>query len=360
MLCAGFSDVILASFLSVNLILMTNSFFSFLPFLLLYVLTFFLVTLTGQTPSPYSSLSKEETFAWRPRTSTKKTYLQPVPIMDCLFINTPKPSAQHLPPSIGDSQHTSVSPVPFRAAPHKSASLIPEDRAHVGQSLGGSSSLLSDTSSEHQNTLERAEAEPSSLVGLKPNHKTRTEKKVSSLYVACLSNSTCSAASENSTACAHVQTEGTRFGAEVTVAPAINSVSSVMDTGKSLPPPSSPPPPPAPPRPFFNIVLGRDAVSYGEKHPSRTPQLVDNTKLESPRTTGFEDRMRHELYVTRQQPTQQRQQHPCKAKEGGRVHGSSHNLFFFSFHWAEDSITCSTNMLTLQFPLLNTTDLGVL
>ncbi|XP_066478740.1 sorbin and SH3 domain-containing protein 1-like isoform X3 [Tiliqua scincoides] len=271
-----------------------------------------------QAPSPpYSTLSKEETFAWRPRTSAKKSYLQPVPIMDCLYLNIPKPSAQHLPLSTDVSHHTSFSPVPFSTTPHKSASLIPADRAHVGQSLGGSSSLLSDTSSEHQNTLERAKAEPSSRAGVKPNHKTRTEKKVSSLYVACLSNSTCSAASENSTACAHVQTEGTRFGAEVTVAPAINCVSSVMDTGKSLPP-ASPPPPPAPPRPFFNIVLSGDAVSYGESHPSRTPQAADNTRLESPHTTGSGDRMRHELYVTQQQPSQQRQQQPCKAKEGSR------------------------------------------
>ncbi|KAJ6661747.1 hypothetical protein lerEdw1_013269 [Lerista edwardsae] len=225
------------------------------------------------TPSPpCSSLSKEETFAWRPRTSTKKTYLQPVPIMDCLYLNTPNPPAQHLPPSIDDSKHSSFSPLPLSATPHQSASLIPADRdAHVGQSLAGSSSLLS---SEHHNTPGRAEAKPSSRAGVKPNHKTRTEKKVSSLYVACLSNSTCSAASENSTACAHVQTEGTRFGAEVTVAPAINCISSVMDIGKSLPPPS-PPPPPAPPRPFFNIVLSGDAVSYAESHPSRT---VGNTK----------------------------------------------------------------------------------
>lgn len=277
--------------------------------------------------------------------------------MDCLYLNTPNRPAQHLPPSIDDWQHSSFSPGSLSATPHQSASLIPADRdAHVGQSLGGSSSLLSATSSEHQNTPGRAEAEPSSRVGVKPNYKTRTEKKVSSLYVACLSNSTCSAASENSTACAHVQTEGARFGAEVTVAPAINRVSSEMDTGKSLPPPS-PPPPPAPPRPFLNIVLSGDAVSYGESHPSRT---VGNTKLESPRTTGCEDRMRNELYVTQQPPPQQHQQHPCKAKEGSRVHGSFVIVCFsLSFHWAEDSMTCFINMLTLQFPLLNLSDLGV-
>ncbi|XP_053163091.1 sorbin and SH3 domain-containing protein 1 isoform X31 [Hemicordylus capensis] len=263
-------------------------------------------------PLLYSSLPKEESFAWRPHTKSKTTFLQPVPIMDCLYLNTPKPYAQYSPPNTSGSQYFSSSPTPFSAVPPKSGSLIHADRVHDGHSLWRSNSLLSDTSSEHKNIPEVAD--PSSRAGLKSNHETRTEKKVSSLYVACLSNSTCSAASENSIACAHVQTEGTRFGAEVTVAPAINCVSSVTDFGTSLSPPPSPP---APPRPFFNIVLSRDA-SYGEseREPSRTPLTVDNTKIESPHTTGSEDRMRKELYITQQHPSQH--QHPCKAKESGR------------------------------------------
>ncbi|XP_061490699.1 sorbin and SH3 domain-containing protein 1 isoform X17 [Rhineura floridana] len=267
------------------------------------------------TPSPHPSPSKEESFAWRPRTSTKITFLQPISIMDCVYLHAPNPPPQHLPISINGRHYFSSSPKPFSSAPYKSAGLIPEDRVHVGQSLLGSHSLLSDTSSEHQNTLVLAKEDPSSKAELKSNHETRTEKKVSSLYVACLSNSTCSAAYENSIGCADVQTQGTCFGTAVTVAPAISCVSSVTDTGKSLPPPP-PPPPPAPPRSFFNIVLSGDSVSYDESHPSKTPQTVDSTEKEFPHTTGSEDRMRKEPYVTQQQQPPPRP--PCKAKGHGR------------------------------------------
>ncbi|CAI5774114.1 and SH3 domain-containing 1 isoform X9 [Podarcis lilfordi] len=264
------------------------------------------------TPSPpHPSPPNEESFAWRPCTGTAITVLQPVPITDCVHPHAPKP---HLRPSLEGRPSFSSSPKPFVAAPYKSAGSIPADRGlHVGQSRSGSRSLLPDASSDHQNTLALAEEHPSGKAGLKPNHETRAQKKVSSLYVACLSNSTCSAPFGNSTARSDGQTQGTRFGAEVTVAPAFSPASSVTDTGKSLPPP-----PPAPPRPFFNIVLSGDSVSYGQSHPSRTPQAVGNTKADFPHTTCSEDRMRKEPCIAQPPPPPPPQQHPCKAKEHGR------------------------------------------
>ncbi|XP_042313273.1 sorbin and SH3 domain-containing protein 1 isoform X10 [Sceloporus undulatus] len=226
--------------------------------------------------------------------------------MDCLYLNVPKPYTHYSPPSKSSRQCFSSSPTAFSAAP---IGLIAASKVHVGQPLLGNSSLPN-TSSEHQNTLEGAGADHSSKIGLKSNHETRGEKKVSSLYVACLSNSTCSAAFENSIACADVQTEGTRFGAEVTVAPAIHCVSTVTDTGNSLPPLSPPPP-----RPFFNIVSSGNSVSYGENCGTRSPQAADITKTESPHTVGSENRMRKEPDVTQQQ---QPQQHPCNKKGYGR------------------------------------------
>ncbi|CAI5774142.1 and SH3 domain-containing 1 isoform X7 [Podarcis lilfordi] len=300
------------SFLPVNLSLMTNSFLS--SFSPLYGAAFLplLNPLTGQTPSPpHPSPPNEESFAWRPCTGTAITVLQPVPITDCVHPHAPKP---HLRPSLEGRPSFSSSPKPFVAAPYKSAGSIPADRGlHVGQSRSGSRSLLPDASSDHQNTLALAEEHPSGKAGLKPNHETRAQKKVSSLYVACLSNSTCSAPFGNSTARSDGQTQGTRFGAEVTVAPAFSPASSVTDTGKSLPPP-----PPAPPRPFFNIVLSGDSVSYGQSHPSRTPQAVGNTKADFPHTTCSEDRMRKEPCIAQPPPPPPPQQHPCKAKEHGR------------------------------------------
>ncbi|XP_060131084.1 sorbin and SH3 domain-containing protein 1 isoform X29 [Zootoca vivipara] len=266
------------------------------------------------TPSPpHPSPPNEGSFAWRPHTGTAITVLQPVPLTDRVHPHTPKP---HLRPSLEGRPSFSSSPKPFVAAPYKSASSIPADgELHVGRPRPGSHSLLlSDTSPEHQNTLALAKEHPSGKAGLKPNHETRAEKKVSSLYVACLSNSTCSAPFGNSTARSDVQTQGTRFGAEVTLAPAFSHASSVTDTGKSLPPP----PPPAPPRPFFNIVLSGDSVSYDQSHPSRTPQAAGNTKADSPHTTCSEDRMRKEPFIAQPPPPPPSQQHPCKAKEHGR------------------------------------------
>ncbi|TFK04018.1 roundabout-like protein 2-like [Platysternon megacephalum] len=279
---------------------------------------------------PRPPLPKEESFAWHPRTDMKVTNLLPVPIMDCVYLNAPKPYTQHVSLSCS-SQCYSSSPAPFATVPSgkpcfsaghpQSANLIPKDVVHAGQSLLGSSSLLSDTSSKHQNP---ARADPSSEARMNSTYGTKADKKVSSLYVACLSNSTCSAASENSTSIAHDQTESPRLGTEVTQAPATNIVSSVTDTGKSLPPP-----PPVPPRPYFNIVLSKDAVSYGTSHSSRTqsppPQAVRDKVLEPQSTTGSGDRMRKEPYLTQQQ-----QQHPYKVKGRSMVHVFFITLFSFS------------------------------
>nr|XP_032648095.1 sorbin and SH3 domain-containing protein 1 isoform X5 [Chelonoidis abingdonii] len=267
---------------------------------------------------PRPPLPKEESFAWHPRTDMKVTNLLPVPIMDCVYLNAPKPYTQRVSLSCSSQSYSSPSPlatVPsgkpcFSTGRLQSANLIPKDMVHAGQSLSGSSSLLSDTSSKHQNP---ARADPSSEAGMNSTYGTKANKKVSSLYVACLSNSTCSAASENSTSIAHDQTESPRLGTEVTQTPATNIVSSVTDTGKSLPPP-----PPVPPRPYFNIVLSKDAVSYDTSHSSRTqsppPQAVRDKVLKSQSTAGSGDRMRKEPYLTQQQQ-QQQQQHlykdPC-------------------------------------------------
>ncbi|XP_074928918.1 sorbin and SH3 domain-containing protein 1 isoform X13 [Chelonoidis abingdonii] len=264
---------------------------------------------------PRPPLPKEESFAWHPRTDMKVTNLLPVPIMDCVYLNAPKPYTQRVSLSCSSQSYSSPSPlatVPsgkpcFSTGRLQSANLIPKDMVHAGQSLSGSSSLLSDTSSKHQNP---ARADPSSEAGMNSTYGTKANKKVSSLYVACLSNSTCSAASENSTSIAHDQTESPRLGTEVTQTPATNIVSSVTDTGKSLPPP-----PPVPPRPYFNIVLSKDAVSYDTSHSSRTqsppPQAVRDKVLKSQSTAGSGDRMRKEPYLTQQQQ-QQQQQHLYK------------------------------------------------
>ncbi|XP_063019790.1 sorbin and SH3 domain-containing protein 1 isoform X25 [Melospiza melodia melodia] len=252
---------------------------------------------------PRPPLPKEESFAWRPRTDTKATNLLPVPIMDCVYLNAPKPYSQRASPNTSARCYLS-SPTPYGAVPIGkqglpagcSPSSGPKDEVHAGQPLLESHSSSGASSIQ----LNPVRADPSSKAGMNSSHETKADKKVSKLYVACLSNSTCSGASQNSTGTTH-DPASTSLGAELTEAPATNIVPSVTDTEKSLP---AAPPPPIPPRPYFYIVLSKDAVSYGAGQPSRTqpspPQAVRDRVLEPQSTAATEDRMRKEPYLTQQ------------------------------------------------------------
>ncbi|XP_063261889.1 sorbin and SH3 domain-containing protein 1 isoform X12 [Prinia subflava] len=253
---------------------------------------------------PRPPLPKEESFAWRPRTDTKVTNLLPVPIMDCVYLNAPKPYTQRASPSTSARCYLS-SPTPYGAVPTGKQGLPaghfpssgPKDEVHAGQPLWESHSSSGASSLQHNPDR----ADPSSKAGMNSSHETKADKKVSKLYVACLSNSTCSGASQNSTGTTHDPAASTSLGAELTQAPATNIVSSVTDTEKSLP---AAPPPPIPPRPYFYIVLSKDAVSYGAGQPSRTQpsplQAVRDRVLEPQSTAATEDRMRKEPYLTQQ------------------------------------------------------------
>ncbi|XP_037996849.1 sorbin and SH3 domain-containing protein 1 isoform X4 [Motacilla alba alba] len=253
---------------------------------------------------PRPPLPKEESFAWRPRTDTKVTNLLPVPIMDCVYLNAPKPYTQRASPNTSARCYLS-SPTPYGAVPSgkqglpagRSPSSGPKDEVHAGQALLESHSSSSASSIQ----LNPVRADPSSKAGMNSSHETKADKKVSKLYVACLSNSTCSGASQNSTGTTHDPAASTSLGAELTQAPATNIVPSVTDTEKSLP---AAPPPPIPPRPYFYIVLSKDAVSYGAGQPSWTqsspPQAVRDRVLEPQSTAATEDRMRKEPYLTQQ------------------------------------------------------------
>ncbi|XP_042719394.1 sorbin and SH3 domain-containing protein 1 isoform X31 [Lagopus leucura] len=253
-------------------------------------------------PPPRPPLPKEESFAWRPRTDTKATNLLPVPIMDCVYLNAPKPSAQRASLNASARSYFS-SPTPYGAVPSGKQGLPaghfpssgPRDMVHVGQPL------LESSSSSNASSLQRNpdRADPSSKAGMNSSHETKADKKVSKLYVACLSNNTCSATSENSTGTTHDPSASTSLGAEVTQAPATDIVFSA--TGKALP---APPPPPIPPRPYFYIVLNKDAVSSDAGQPSWTqsspPQALRDRVLEPQSTAATEDRMRKEPYLTQQ------------------------------------------------------------
>ncbi|XP_073541732.1 sorbin and SH3 domain-containing protein 1 isoform X3 [Phyllobates terribilis] len=192
---------------------------------------------------------KEESFAWRPHTNTKFSYLKPVPILDGLYLSAPKPYTPHV---TGAPHYSTTGVSAFNQDVSPDHPDIPA--SHSGVEHVDSTSLLPNTSPQHQPS--ESSGAVRSVAGMNLSHEPKADKKVSSLYVACLSNSTDPAASENPTSVAHDKTEGAELGADVTKSPATNIVSSIIDTGKS--------PPPVPPRPFFDPVPSKDSFSDGE------------------------------------------------------------------------------------------------
>ncbi|XP_071604164.1 sorbin and SH3 domain-containing protein 1 isoform X35 [Heliangelus exortis] len=249
---------------------------------------------------PRPPLPKEESFAWRPRADPRPTNLLPVPIMDCVYLSAPKPYSQRAAPSATAGCHF-TSPTPHGDIPsgQRGCSPSPADGAPAGQPLPDARSWSGAWSSSLQHNPGRAG--PGSQAGTDSSHEKKADKKVSKLYVACLSNSTCSAAAENSPGTAHDPAGSASLGAELTQAPATDIVSSVTDPGKSLP---APPPPPVPPRPYCYIVLSKDPVSHGAGRPDRTqpppPQAVRDRVVEPPSTAATGDRMRAEPCLPQQ------------------------------------------------------------
>lgn len=169
-----------------------------------------------------------------------------MPILDGLYLSAPKPYTSH----VASTPRYSSTVTQGTSGDHSSILVSP---IH-SESEHADSSLQSSTSPKHQPS-ESSSAERS-VAGMNLSHEPKADKKVSSLYVACLSNNTGSAASENPTGAAHDKTEGAELGADVTKSPATNIVPSIIDTGKS--------PPPIPPRPFFDPVPSKDSISCSE------------------------------------------------------------------------------------------------
>ncbi|KAM9325915.1 sorbin and SH3 domain-containing protein 1 [Gastrophryne carolinensis] len=207
-------------------------------------------------PPPIPPPPKEESFAWRPHTNTKLYYLKPVPILDGLYLSAPKPYMTH---AAGTPHYTTAcaplgtQDISADHPPHHSptATLDISPPHHCEAEHADRRQLQSNTSPKHQ-----ARGPNRSVAGMNLSHEAKADKKVSSLYVACLSNSTGSAASENPTGVAHDKPEVAESGVDVIKSPATNIVPSIIDTGKS--------PPPIPPRPFFDPVPSKDHVSRSE------------------------------------------------------------------------------------------------
>ncbi|XP_018419977.1 PREDICTED: sorbin and SH3 domain-containing protein 1 [Nanorana parkeri] len=200
-------------------------------------------------PPPIPPPPKEESFAWRPHTNTKLSYLKPVPILDGLYLSAPKPYTPHVSSTPRHSTMCTPTAIQCISGDHTTILGCPMHRAEHADSY-----LQSSTSPKHQ--ASESSSTERSVAGMNLSHEPKADKKVSSLYVACLSNNTGSAASENPTGAAHDKTESAELGSDVTKSPATNIVPSIIDTGKS--------PPPIPPRPFFDPVPSKDSISCSE------------------------------------------------------------------------------------------------
>ncbi|XP_031762615.1 sorbin and SH3 domain-containing protein 1 isoform X22 [Xenopus tropicalis] len=262
-------------------------------------------------PPPVPPPPKEESFAWRPNTNTKLSYLKPVPILDCIYLSSPKPYVPYAASCTNaELSHPACTLSGTQAIPgdhtNTPASSIPTEVQHTAFS-----SLLSDTSPKH--CPSEAGNVDRSVAGMNSSHETKKDKKVSSLYVACLSNSTGSAASENPTGVAHDKTESAELEADVTKSPATNIVPSIIDTGKS--------PPPVPPRPFFDPVPSKDSVSYGDIDTFWSPcplhQDMGRTELETQHPAGHVKMTAKEPYYS------SKPQYPFRPQGYRRMDGTS-------------------------------------
>lgn len=169
-------------------------------------------------------------------------------------MSSPKP---YIPPSTPSQQNPSPSqPIPVPLA----ARLAPKDVACPGPLLLGST--FPSASSQRQHHYLATRLVYSKNVSSNPHREAVRNKKVSSLYVPCLANNICRAASENSRV-ARDPAKDTPLEAAGTRAPAPSLVPLTAGTGKPPPAPS-----PDPPKLFFDIH--KDAGNRGEGPSLRT------------------------------------------------------------------------------------------
>ncbi|KAK2501794.1 hypothetical protein MC885_011700, partial [Smutsia gigantea] len=191
---------------------------------------------------PHPPLPKENRFAWQPPTAhgTNK---------DSLYMSSPKPYV--LP---GTPSQQNASP-PQRVSVSLAARSAPKGVVHPGSSPTGSTHPSASSQPQRHCVVSRtvrSENESSN-----PRHEAAGNKKVSSLYVPCLSNNICRVALENASCAARGPAKGAPSEAVGTQAPAPSIASRTAGTGQ---PPSAPPP--DPPKLFSDTR--KDAVYCGE------------------------------------------------------------------------------------------------
>lgn len=182
-------------------------------------------------------------FAWQPPTTCS-------PHKGSLRVSSPRPYIPLSTPGQQDPSQSQPSSVPLAARSHLKDMVCP------GALLTDSTLPCASSPSQHHSAATRTV--DSKTVSSNPRHGPAGSKKVSSLYVPCLSNNIRRAASETSSGAARDLAKGTALEAAGTRAPAPSPVSCTAGTGKA---------PPAPPldSPKLLLDICRDA---GGERPS--------------------------------------------------------------------------------------------
>lgn len=181
---------------------------------------------------------------------------------------------------------------PWRVSVSLAARSTPKGAVHPGSLPPGS--MHPSASSQPQRHCVASRTVPSENVSSNPRHEAVGNKKVSSLYVPCLSNNICRVALENASCAARGPAKGVPSEAAGTRAPAPSIASRTAGTGK---PPSAPPP--DPPKLFSDTR--KDAVYRGES-PSLGTQPSFSGAVRPPVlgpqvTSDPENRRRKEPYL---------------------------------------------------------------
>ncbi|XP_058553241.1 sorbin and SH3 domain-containing protein 1 isoform X24 [Neofelis nebulosa] len=227
---------------------------------------------------PRPPLPKGDRFAWQPPTihSTSK---------DSLYLSSPKPYVSLSTPS----QQSPSRPQPVSIS--LAARCVAKGVVRPGPLLPGSTFPSASSQPRHHCVATRTVY--SENVSSNPRHKAVGNKKVSSLYVPCLSNNICRVAAQSSSCVAPDPATGTPLEAAGARAQAPSLVSHAAGTGK---PPSAPP---GPPKLFFDIR--KDATVRGESPSLCTrppfPDAVRPPVLGPQLSSAPENRKRKEPYL---------------------------------------------------------------
>ncbi|XP_036684881.1 sorbin and SH3 domain-containing protein 1 isoform X2 [Balaenoptera musculus] len=228
---------------------------------------------------PRPPLPQEDCFAWQPP-GTRSSF------KDSLYLSSPKP---YVPPGT-PSQQSPSRPRPISVP--LAARSAPRGVLCPGPSLLGST--LPSAWSHPQQCCAAARTVYRENVSSNPRHEAVGNKKVSSLYVPCLSHNIRPVASENLSGVARDPDKGTPLEAAGTRAPAPSTASCTAGTGK---PRSAPPP--DPPKLFSDIR--KDALSPGESpSPGTRPSSADAVRppvLGPQVTSDPENRKRKQPYL---------------------------------------------------------------